>query len=120
MRAVRVLEAAASEAVEAAAWYEARRRGLGADFRSEFKLVLDRLREGILPGTPWSDRLGERGVKRLSMKRFPFFVVFVPTAEHVVVLALAHHRRKPNYWRDRLAAPSAPSTSGTVGKGQPK
>jgi hypothetical protein len=45
MRAVRVLEAAASEAVEAAAWYEARRRGLGADFRSEFKLVLDRIRD---------------------------------------------------------------------------
>jgi toxin ParE1/3/4 len=117
MRAVRVLDAAASEAVEAAAWYEARRRGLGADFRSEFKLVLDRLREGILPGTPWPGRLGERGVKRVSMKRFPFFVVFVPTGEQVVLLALAHHRRKPNYWRDRLAVPA---TSGTVARGQPK
>ena len=103
MRGLRVLDAAATEAVEAAGWYEARRVGLGDDFHSEFKLVLDRLREGILPGTPWRGRLGERGVKRLLMRRFPFSVVFVTARDHVVVLALAHQRRKPNYWRDRLS-----------------
>jgi hypothetical protein len=102
MRTVRVLEAAATEAAEAAVWYEARRKGLGAEFRSEFKFALDRLREGILRGTPWPGRPGERGVKRLLMQRFPFFVVFVAAGEAVTVLALAHHRRKPGYWRDRL------------------
>lgn len=103
MRTVRVLEAAAVGA-EAALWYEERRKGLGAEFRSEFKFALDRLREGILRGTPWPGRLGERGVKRLLMQRFPFSVVFVATGEAVTVLALAHHRRKPGYWRDRLGA----------------
>ncbi len=33
MHSVRVLEAAAIEAEEAAAWYEARRAGLGSEFR---------------------------------------------------------------------------------------
>lgn len=102
MRTVRVLEAAAAEAAEAAAWYEARRKGLGAGFRSEFKLALDRLREGILLGAPWPGRPGERGVKHLLMPRFPFSVVFVAAREEVTVLALAHHRRRPGYWRDRL------------------
>ena len=102
MRSLRVLEAAAVEAAEAAAWYEARRKGLGAEFRSEFKVALDRLREAILRGTPLPGGLGERGVKRLLMQRFPFSVVFVATGEGVTVLALAHHRRKPGYWRDRL------------------
>jgi plasmid stabilization system protein ParE len=101
MPAVRVLEAAAAEAAEAAAWYEARRKGLGAEFRSEIRLALDRLREGILRGTPWPGRLGQRGVKRLLMQRFPFSVVFVAVQEEVTVLALAHHRRKPGYWRHR-------------------
>ena len=77
MRSVRVLEAAATEATEAAGWYEARRKGLGAGLRSEFKLALDRLREGMLSGRPWPGPLGERGVKRLLMNRFPFSVVFV-------------------------------------------
>jgi toxin ParE1/3/4 len=101
MSSVRVLEAAAAEAEEAAAWYEARRKGLGTEFRSEFKLALDRLREGILPGSPSPGVLGKRGVKRLLMNRFPFSVVFVAGDKEVIVLALAHHRRRPDYWRDR-------------------
>jgi toxin ParE1/3/4 len=102
MRSVRVLEAAAVEAAEAAAWYEARRRGLGGEFRSELKVALDQLCEGILPGSPWPSRLSDRGVRRVLMKRFPFSVVFVTMREEAVVLALAHHRRRPGYWRQRL------------------
>jgi hypothetical protein len=44
-------------------------QGTGSKFRSEFKVALDRLREGILRGTPWPGTLGERGVKRLLMQR---------------------------------------------------
>jgi len=37
------------------------------------------------------------------MNRFPFSVVFVDTSDSVVVLALAHHRKKPDYWSGRIA-----------------
>jgi toxin ParE1/3/4 len=102
MRAVQVLEAAALEAAEAAAWYEARRAGLGAEFRQVFKGALDTLAEGRISGAPWPGHLGERGVKRLGMKRFPFHVVFVVIGTAAVVLAVAHHRRRPSYWRARV------------------
>lgn len=103
MRSVRVLEAAAAEAAEAAAWYEDQRPGLGSEFRSEFRAAIDRLHEGVVPGKQWRGPLGERGVRRLLMRRFPFSVVFVTAgAEDAVVLAIAHQRRRPNYWRDRL------------------
>lgn len=102
MRSVRVLEPAAAEAVEAAAWYESHRPGLGADFREEFGLALEMLREGPVPGKTWPGRLGQRRVKRFTMKRFPFFVVFVNIRSEAVVLAIAHHRRRPGYWRDRI------------------
>lgn len=103
MRAVRLLEPAAIEAEEAAAWYEARRRGLGGGFKLEFALALNALREESSPGRFWPGRLGERGVKRVAMKRFPFFVVYVETNSTRVVLAVAHHRRRPAYWRDRIS-----------------
>lgn len=104
MRSVRILEAATTEAEEAAAWYEAQRTGLGAEFRQEFKLALDLLREDLLPGMPCPGRLGERAVRRIRMKRFPFHVVFVETAAAaVMVLAVAHQRRRPGYWRNRRA-----------------
>jgi hypothetical protein len=102
MRSVRLLEPAVVEAEEAAGWYESWREGLGGDFRKEFELALDTLREKVLPGKPWPGRLGERGVKRILMKRFPFFVVFVKVDAALVVLAIAHYRRRPAYWRSRL------------------
>jgi hypothetical protein len=102
MHSVRVLEAAALEAEEAAVWYEMRRSGLGKEFRAAFKVALDRLREERVPGTPWPGVLSKRGVKRIGMKRFPFHVVFVATDMASVVLAVAHHRRRPGYWRGRL------------------
>ena len=72
MPAVRILEAAAAEAVGAAAWYESQRAGLGADFREDFKAALDNLQEGVLPGSPrpgrrpayWRDRVSRTGLAR--------------------------------------------------------
>jgi len=103
MSAVRILEAAAAEAAGAAAWYESQRVGLGADFREDFKAALGTLEEGVVPGSPWPGRLGERGVKRILLKRFPFSVVFVASSGGKVVLAVAHHRRRPAYWRGRVS-----------------
>ena len=102
MRALRVLAAAALEAQEAARWYEDQRAGLGREFREALRASLDTLCEGRVPGVAWPGRLGERGVKRISLKRFPFHLVFVVSGETSVVLAAAHRRRRPGYWRDRL------------------
>lgn len=104
MRSVRVLEPAATEAAEAAARYESNRAGLGADFREEFRLALKLLREAHAEfGKLWPGRLGERGVRRITMKRFPFFIVLVNVASGPVVLAVAHYRRRPGYWRHRIS-----------------
>ena len=46
MPAVRILEAAAAEAAEAVAWYESQRQSLGREFREDFRLGLEVLREG--------------------------------------------------------------------------
>ena len=102
MPSVQVLEAAALEAEAAAKWYEDQRTGLGVEFREALKAALDKLRDGLLTGSPWPGRLGERGVKRIRMKRFPYHVVFVSPETTLVVLAVAHHRRRPGYWSNRL------------------
>jgi hypothetical protein len=41
MRALRIHEAASEEAAEAAAWYEAERPGLGADFERAVNAAFD-------------------------------------------------------------------------------
>jgi hypothetical protein len=51
MRRVRILDEAAEEATEAAAWYELQRPGLGAEFERAVDAALDLLEEEIVPLT---------------------------------------------------------------------
>jgi hypothetical protein len=34
--------------------------------------------------------------------RFPYHVIYLETGTHIRILAIAHDRRKPGYWTDRL------------------
>lgn len=44
------------------------------------------------------------GTRRYLMKRFPFVIVYRVTAEQIQVAAVAHGRRKPGYWKARVAS----------------
>ena len=102
MRKLRILAAAAEEAAEAAAWYEMQRPGLGAEFERALDAALDLLEEEIVPLTSVPGAAGKRGARRLILKRFPYDVVVRERGAEIVVIALAHHSRRPGYWRDRL------------------
>ncbi|MGH8726847.1 MAG: hypothetical protein ACREV9_01520 [Burkholderiales bacterium] len=102
MTAVRLHEAATQEAIEAAAWYEHKRLGLGAKFERAIQAALDLLEQEIVPATAVRGSAGRRGTKRLILKRFPYDVVFQERVGEIVVIAFAHHSRRPGYWRNRL------------------
>jgi len=42
------------------------------------------------------------GTRRFILHRFPFSVVYLDRPSSVNVVAIAHHKRKPGYWKDRL------------------
>jgi toxin ParE1/3/4 len=42
------------------------------------------------------------GTRRLVLQRFPFSVVYLDNANVVNVVAVAHNKRRPGYWKDRL------------------
>jgi toxin ParE1/3/4 len=101
-RRVRLEPEAEAEIESAMAWYEQKRPGLGAGFLDEVHRSLESLRSpapacGPVPGV--SPGLG---VKRLLVKRFPYSVVLVEEPGAVRILAVAHGRRRPGYWRERL------------------
>lgn len=87
--------AAQDELIESALYYEAARAGLGGTFRKAVRAVLDRLIE--------NPELGEsqHGMRRLTVAGFPYDLVYRVTTSDVEVLAVAHHRRRPGYWRRR-------------------
>ena len=65
MARVRILEEAADEAIEAAAWYEEQRAGLGVEFVQAFHPALDLLEEEIVPLSTMPGEAGRYGAKRL-------------------------------------------------------
>lgn len=102
MRRVRILEAAAQEALEAAAWYEREQDGLGVEFEAAVQAALDVLESDVVPLTRTPGAAGASGAKRLVLRRFPFDIVVVERKGDVVVVAFAHQARRPGYWRGRL------------------
>ena len=102
MRRLRIHAEAATEAAEAAAWYEKQRPGLGEEFYRAVDAALDLLEEEIVPLVAMPGASGERGVKRLVLRRFPYAVIVHERAEEILVLAFAHSARRPGYWRRRL------------------
>jgi toxin ParE1/3/4 len=101
MRKVRIHQAAALEAVEAAAWYELQRPGLGVEFDGAVQAALDLFEGEVVPLTPAAGSAGKRGAMRLILKRFPYDIVVFDHHGETLVLAVAHHSRRPGYWRNR-------------------
>jgi plasmid stabilization system protein ParE len=65
-------------------------------FVDDFEHALTMLREHPRIGAPW---LGQ--YRRLPLARFPYNIMYRITATEVRVLAIAHQRREPGYWRKR-------------------
>lgn len=101
MRKVRILEEASQEAIEAAAWYEYEQPGLGAEFFAAVDTAIDIIEENLTPLSPLSKKAGNTGARRLILQRFPYDIIAIEQPEEAVIIAVAHHSRKPGYWRKR-------------------
>ncbi len=95
-------ELASQEALEAAAWYETQREGLGSDFQRVIEDALDLLASDIAPLVSIPGVAAFRAAKRLVLRRFPYDLIIKDLGDELVVVAFAHHSRRPGYWRDRL------------------
>lgn len=103
MNLVLLLEAEA-EATEAAMWYEKQRTGLGREFLDDLETTFQNLVANAA-GLPFleSSESTDPLFQRASLKRFPYLVVFTIREEDIVVVAIAHARRKPGYWKNRIS-----------------
>jgi plasmid stabilization system protein ParE len=92
---------ASEETTEAAVWYEARQSGLGGDFVAEVDRGLAAIAESPERFPPWPGVAPSLGVRRLLLARFPYALAYRVGHDQVTVLAVAHLRRRPGYWRSR-------------------
>ena len=57
----------------------------------------------LLPQFPRIGTPLHANFRRLLLRTFPYQLVYRIEGDHIVVYALAHQRRRPGYWKKRLA-----------------
>jgi len=95
--AVRFHPAAAQEAESTYDWDAARNPAAAHGFREELRQAIDAV--GANPRT-WP-RYSNRA-RRYVFPRYPFSLVYILRRDDIEVIAVAHGRRRPGYWRSRL------------------
>ena len=82
--------------VEAVAWYEEQRYGLGAELLAELDAVMQRVIQ-----TPLQFPEIREGARRALLHRFPYSVYFRVGIAAIDVVAILHHLRHPSVWEER-------------------
>jgi toxin ParE1/3/4 len=97
MKNIRFLAVARRELLAEVLYYNESEAGLGAKFASAFEQAL-----AIAVQFPLAGPLGPGETRKVVVKGFPFSLCYLVENEGIVVVAVAHHARRPGYWMDRL------------------
>jgi hypothetical protein len=82
---------------QAVQWYEAQSAGLGERFLLEAVQAFGLIRQFPLAWHPLS-----ANTRRCRLKRFPYGVIYAIEDNNILVIAIAHLHRKPEYWSERI------------------
>jgi plasmid stabilization system protein ParE len=91
------------ELEEAARWYEDRRTGLGLAFLAAVDGTIESILRWPRSGS-LIDNTASFEVRRAPIPRFPYHLAYLVSNEDILVLAVAHDRRRPKYWSGRIPA----------------
>lgn len=95
MKALEFHPLAVAEGEDAAAWYAARNPRVAARFTDELEAALSLVIEAP---DRWPTFFG---LRRVTLGRFPYSVLYRDEPSRVLVVAIAHARRRPGYWQGR-------------------
>jgi len=93
-----VIQAAARQELrETTAWYRESNPSVADRFLNEVFKTLESIEKASaagrwIPFVPGSAR-------RMKVAAFPYYVIFEELADRIEILAIAHNRRRPGYWR---------------------
>lgn len=94
---IRLDLAARQEFDEAFEWYGKRSAVAALAFAAEIDSAIEKIGE-----SPDRFQLTFAGCRRCSLRRYPYCVVFYQTSDEIVIVAVAHLKRRPGYWRYRI------------------
>ena len=97
MKPIVIHSEAIAELDEAMAYYELRYRGLGVDLLSEIMKARIKIQQNpklypVYKNTEF---------RMCLVERFPYTIFYLKFEESIWIAAIAHQKRKPDYWKKR-------------------
>ncbi|MBX3164110.1 MAG: type II toxin-antitoxin system RelE/ParE family toxin [Bacteroidetes bacterium] len=87
---------AEDEFIEAVNFYNARQENLGYDFSVEVYATIR-----IVMAQPKAWQILKGSIRRALVNRFPYGIIYKISKQQIIILAVMHLHREPNYWKKR-------------------
>jgi hypothetical protein len=92
----RFLLPARRELTDAIQYYDTQRVGLGGAFLDEVWDTIHRIEKFPEAWQPLS-----ASIRRCQMNRFPYGLIYTASPDEILIIAVAHLHRSPEYWQSR-------------------
>lgn len=90
-------EAAETELLNEIGYLELRAKGLGRRFYAEVLRA-----ERLIAQFPESAEEIRPGIRKRMLRKFRYSLIYSREKDSILILAVAHHSRRPEYWAGRV------------------
>jgi len=97
VKSIHIDAKAEAELEEAVAYYTAKRPELGEELRAEAERAVDMIQQSPL----WCPRYKATTFRMCILRKFPYSLIYKERDDSIWIAAVAHHKRKPGYWKRR-------------------
>lgn len=97
MKPIIFLPPAEEEMLEAASYYESKAENLGRRYISEIERS-----KNIIINNPKLYPILKYDIRRCIVRCFPYGILYKIDPEEIVIIAIMHLHRKPDYWLNRI------------------
>lgn len=84
-------------------WYDERESGVGARFEVAVREAIDAAVDSPESWAVWPGWERQPVVRSKGVNGFPYRVVYFVAGQELAIVAVAHAKRRPGYWRDRVS-----------------
>ena len=95
------LPEATAELEDTIRWYEQRHSGLGLAFLAAVDTAIQSVTRWPNAGAPVTGVEADLDIRRVRVGRFPYQLAYMTEDDRIHILAVAHDRRRPDYWHRR-------------------
>ena len=85
-------------------WYDDREAGVGARFEVAVRQAIDAAVDSPESWAGWPGWDRQPLVRSKGVNGFPYRVIYFVQGAQLMVVAVAHAKRRPGYWRERVAS----------------